>query len=149
MPYCSFHPKVETEVGCAECGRWICPKDMVDTPVGYKCKICARPARGQLVVVRPKQWLGGTLAGLGVGIAGGLFLTFAGVGFFLIPMLWGALVGEAVRRGSGGHRGGRLIALACGCVLVGTLPALVFGAWNPFVALFGCIGAAGVLGTAR
>ena len=33
---------------CTECGRYICPKDMVETPVGYKCRECARPAAGQL-----------------------------------------------------------------------------------------------------
>ena len=44
MPECAFHPGVETEVRCAECERPICPKDMVPTPVGYKCKICAKPA---------------------------------------------------------------------------------------------------------
>ena len=40
MPECAFHQGVETNVSCTECGRYICPKDMVDTPVGYKCREC-------------------------------------------------------------------------------------------------------------
>ena len=48
MPSCAFHPDVETSLRCAECDRYICPRDMVATPVGYKCRECARPAAGQL-----------------------------------------------------------------------------------------------------
>lgn len=121
MPECSFHRGVETEVRCAECERYICPKDMVETPVGYKCRQCARPARSQYVTVRPRQLAGGIGMGLLAGVAGGFILGLVGLGFFFFALAWGALVGEAVRRGSGGHRGPMMATVAGVSVVLGGL----------------------------
>jgi hypothetical protein len=109
---CSYHPGVETNVSCAECGRAICPKDMVATPVGYKCPDCARPAAGQLAYVKPRQLVLGALAALGAALVGGLLLGAVHMTFFLVSILYGALVAEAARRGSGGHRGVTIAAVA-------------------------------------
>lgn len=113
MPECAFHPGVDTNVACVECERWICPKDMVPTPVGYKCPICARPEKGQLRFVKPRQWVLGAAAAAGVAILGAIFFRLVGTYFFfLVPLAFGMLVGEATRRGSGGHRGAGLAAIA-------------------------------------
>jgi hypothetical protein len=104
MPQCSFHPGVETEVRCTECERYICPKDMVPTPVGYKCPVCARPARSQYVVVKPAQLLRATIVGGVVGVMGGVVLAFVPVFGIFAGMLWGLGTAEATRRASGGHR---------------------------------------------
>ena len=104
MPDCSFHPGVETGVRCTECGRYICPKDMVDTPVGYKCPICAKPAASQYRVVKPGQLLRAILAGAAVGIAGGLVLAVVRLLGIFGGLLWGVATAEAARRASGGHR---------------------------------------------
>ena len=121
MAECSFHPGVETEMRCAECERPICPKDMVLTPVGYKCPVCARPKRSQYVYIKPRQLAGAIGAGAVAGIGGGLLLGALGFRFILIGLIWGMLVGEAVRRGSGGHRGAVLAVVAGGCIVVGSL----------------------------
>lgn len=105
MARCSYHPNVETEMRCAECEKPICPKEMVLTPVGYKCPEHARPARGQYRFVKPHQMAKGLAAGVGAGVLGGLLLGAIPYGGFFIGILWGAAVAEAVRRGSGGHRG--------------------------------------------
>lgn len=39
---CYYHPDVETRLQCAECGKFICPKCVINAPVGYKCKECAK-----------------------------------------------------------------------------------------------------------
>ena len=39
---CATHPDVETNLRCGKCGKPICPKCMVQTPVGARCKDCAR-----------------------------------------------------------------------------------------------------------
>ena len=138
MPECSFHPGIETEVSCAECERYICPKDMVSTPVGYKCPVCARPARSQLVVVKPKQFLLAVAGAGAVGILGGLLLAFFGGGFFsfILGFAWGSATAESARRASGGHREwsiGIVVIVAIGLgVLLGWL---VTGRLNPFVGL--------------
>ena len=121
MAECAFHPGVQTEVSCGECGRPICPRDMVDTPVGYKCPICARPKRTQYVYVKPKQLAGGFALGLVAGVGGGVLLGLFGLTFFLVSFLWGVMVGEVVRRGAGGHRGPVMAAVAAGAVVLGAL----------------------------
>jgi len=93
MPECAFHPGVETEVRCAECERPICPKDMVPTPVGYKCKICAKPARSQYQVVKPGQLLRAIVLGGAVGIGGGIVLAFLPFGGIFMGFIW-SVIGE-------------------------------------------------------
>ncbi len=132
MAECAFHPGVETNVRCTECERPICPKDMVPTPVGYKCRECARPAKSATSFVKPQQWAVGAAVGLVVGVAGGILLGWVlGLGFWLAQLGFGALVGEAVRRGTGGHRTNGVAALAAGCALIGA-----------FVGAFGFFGMA-------
>jgi len=121
MPECSFHPGVETEVSCMECGRYICPKDMKLTPVGYKCPVCSKPARSQYIYIKPKQALYGALAGAAVAFAGAWILSGFRLSFFLMGLFWGMAVGEAVRRGSGGHRGQSVALIGSVCVVVGGL----------------------------
>jgi len=38
---CATHPNVETSLRCGKCGKPICPKCMVQTPVGARCRECA------------------------------------------------------------------------------------------------------------
>ena len=143
MAECSFHPGVETEVRCSECERPICPKDMVATPVGYKCPVCAKPKRSQYAYVKPRQYAGAVGAALLVGLGGGLLLGLFRVPFlfYLIALMWGSLVGEAVSRGSGGHRGPSLAAIAVGGVVLGSFA----GGLGFIAAIAGGIGAAGAL----
>ena len=42
MAECYRHPGRETNVGCSNCGRPICPDCMTSTPVGMRCPECAR-----------------------------------------------------------------------------------------------------------
>lgn len=142
MAKCSYHPNVDTEMTCNECGKPICPKEMVSTPVGYKCPDCARPARSQYRYVKPKQLAFAILAGLGAALAGGFVLWLIGFRFFLISILYGSLVGEAVRRGAGGHRGPTMVAVGIGSVIVG---GLVTGL-GLFEIGLGCLGVFGTLG---
>lgn len=147
MPQCAFHPDIETEVSCTECGRYICQKDMVPTPVGYKCPICAKPAKGQYTYVKPRQWALAVLFGAVVGVGGALLMTFFAGGFFglLIGYFWGVLTAEAARRGSGGHRGKEMAALAVGMIWLGWLVAIPLGGLGFITALAATFGAASTL----
>ncbi len=42
---CAAHPDVETELRCSRCDTPICPRCMVQTPVGARCRTCARLRR--------------------------------------------------------------------------------------------------------
>jgi len=47
--YCNRHKKVTTRVRCGRCEGAVCPKCMVYTPAGVRCRDCAR----NKVAVRP------------------------------------------------------------------------------------------------
>jgi hypothetical protein len=104
MPECSYHPGVETGVRCTECERYICPKEWVETPVGYKCPVCAKPAASQHVVVKPGQLLRAIIVGGLVGVLGGVVLAFVPLFGIFAGFIWGIATAEATRRASGGHR---------------------------------------------
>jgi len=120
---CSYHPDVETELSCTECGKPICPKEMILTPVGYKCPEHARAAKGQYQFVKPKQLALAVVTGAVVGIGGAFLVGSIGFGGFFIGIIWGSLVSEAVRRASGGHRGGTVGVVAVASIAIGSLLA--------------------------
>lgn len=123
MARCSYHPDVETELTCTECGKPICPKEMVLTPVGYKCPEHARMKRSQYTFVKPKQLAMAIGAGAVVGVGGAFLLAAIGWGGFFLGIIWGSLTSEAVRRASGGHRGGTVGVVAAVSIGIGTLIA--------------------------
>lgn len=107
--YCYYHPDVETGVHCSNCGKPICPREMVFTSVGAKCPDCARPVGRMTAGPKPIYYLRGLGAGLGAAVAGGAALTIIRTvmpfGGFLFGALLGYLVGEAVSRGARRNRG--------------------------------------------
>jgi hypothetical protein len=120
VPECAFHPGVETSVSCPDCGRYLCPKDMVDTPVGYKCRECGLSRTPVLGGVKPRQLVLGAAAGLGAALVLGVGLAFVPCFSFWLSLLYGAAVGEATRRGGGGHRTWQFVAIAAVAALAGT-----------------------------
>ncbi|HLL39930.1 MAG TPA: hypothetical protein VK357_09720, partial [Rubrobacteraceae bacterium] len=69
--YCYRHPKRETRVSCAACGRPICTECMRQTAVGIKCPDDARLPRGARAgVMKPNQILKTLLTGVGIALIG-------------------------------------------------------------------------------
>jgi hypothetical protein len=128
VPECAWHPGTETGVSCPDCGRYMCPKDMVDTPVGYKCKECGR-YRITLGGIKPKQVGLAALYGLGAAVVLAPLARFIPI-FFLGTIAFGGLVGEATRRGAGGHRTWEFAAIAAGCAFLGALATAPFFGLN-------------------
>ena len=114
---CSFHPDVETGLACGRCGRYICPRCMVQTPVGSRCPDCARVTKHPTFDVQPSYYFRAVMAGGVVGIVGGVI---RGLVLSLhVPFLpWlaaigmGYLVGEAVSVASNRKRGTGLAVTA-------------------------------------
>lgn len=135
MARCSYHPAIETEMRCAECGKPICPKEMVLTPVGYKCPEDARLLPGQYRYMKPKQ----AALALGAGVAASIAIAMLGAtsGFrgLFMGILWGAAVAEVVRRASGGHRGATVGSIAAGSVAAGWAASIPAGGVSPLVAV--------------
>src|SRR5215211_4219449 len=67
---CADHPDVETRLRCSRCGRPICPRCSVRTPVGMRCPDCAGTRSS--VAAHPARTLTAAGAGLVVAIGVGI-----------------------------------------------------------------------------
>ena len=122
---CYRHPKRETRVSCAACGRPICTDCMRQTDVGIKCPDDARlPRAARAGVMKSGQVLRSVLAGVGVAVAG-VFVAYV---LFLLPFT--LLLSAAAGYGAGtlinraGGRNGGPIAILISVVAV-AIPFLV------------------------
>ena len=145
MPECAWHPGVETNVSCRECGRYMCPKDMVESPVGYKCRECGR---AKIIMGGVKLRQLALALGLGVAVVAAPVARFVPF-FFLGPILFGAVVGEATRRGAGGHRTWEFAAIAGACAVAGALSVGLYGRIDAILVLAGPVVAAVYVTSAR
>src|SRR5215217_8082537 len=136
--HCYRHPKRETRVSCATCGRPICTECMVAIDVGIKCLDDAKLPRGSRAgVMKSGQVLKSILAGVAVAVAG---IPIAYV-LFLLPFTW--LISAAAGYGAGtlinraGGRNGGPLAIVFSVVataipfLVLLAPDLLAGTLNP------------------
>lgn len=135
---CYRHPKRETRVSCATCGRPICTECMRPTDVGIKCPDDARLPRGARTgVMKTGQIARSLLGGAGIALAG---LPIVAV-LYRLPFTWllalalGYGAGTLVNR-AGGRNGGPLavtisiIAVVIPFLVMRLVPDIVGGA-NP------------------
>lgn len=94
---CATHPDVETELGCSRCGKAICPRCMVHTPVGARCRECANVRRIPTYNVSTDLLLRGVGAAIGAGAAIGVAWAFFNVvTYFLFGAIAGLAIGYAI-----------------------------------------------------
>ncbi|MBI4494372.1 MAG: hypothetical protein HY690_16435 [Chloroflexi bacterium] len=121
--YCATHPRVESYLRCSRCGKSICPRCMVQSPVGARCRDCARQRRLPVFVAGPLDLARGLGAGLAVGLLGGALLATPWLRFFHIFLILGLgyLVGRAVTAAANRKRAASLAVMAAASVVVGVL----------------------------
>ncbi len=127
---CYRHPKRETRVSCAACGRPICTECMRQTAVGIKCPEDARLPRGARAgVMKPNQILRTLLVGAGISLVGiPVVSIILGLPFqLLISAVAGYGVGTLINR-VGGRNGGPLAVTVS--VVATVMPFLVWLAPN-------------------
>ncbi|MGA2286225.1 MAG: hypothetical protein ABSG55_08150 [Dehalococcoidia bacterium] len=133
---CATHPDVETELACSRCGKAICPRCLVHTDVGARCRECAHLRRIPTYDVKPQYLaravgtaviggvLGGILWWLLLPRRGSIISYF--VLFFAIGL--GYAIGEAVSWASNRKRGAALQGTAaCGIVIAFLLRNVLSG----------------------
>ena len=138
---CATHPDVETELRCGRCGKPICPRCLVYTPVGVRCRDCARLRRLPVYEVNVRYYLraagGGVGAGIALGVAWGL-MPFFGYFAILVAIVVGGLIGEAVSWAVNRKRGrGLQVVAACAVVAAYVVAATVHGA--PVLSVYGLL----------
>jgi hypothetical protein len=124
---CAADPNVETELRCGKCDTPICPRCMIQTPVGARCRSCANLRRPAMYTVSPVMVARGAAAALAVAVVvGGLWAvllpraaTFLGFFIFFAAAGYGWLVSKAIGRATNRRRGSALQAVAVvSCILV-------------------------------
>ena len=124
--YCVNHPNVETYLRCNKCGRPICVRCVVQTPVGYRCRDCIS-AQQQVFYAnfRPVHYLIAAAVALPLALlAGWLVPSLGWFAIFLGPLVGGGIANVAhwaIQR----RRGQYTWLVVCGCIIVGALPKLL------------------------
>ena len=95
---CARHHDVETNLRCSKCGKPICPKCLVQTPVGARCPDCAKLDRLPTFRVSIAYYLRAVGSGLGMAIICGLVwgLVTGLVSFSYLNLLLAAGAGYAI-----------------------------------------------------
>ncbi|MFA4835808.1 MAG: B-box zinc finger protein, partial [Dehalococcoidia bacterium] len=96
--YCARHPKVETNLRCGKCEQPICPKCVVQTPVGARCPDCAKLTRLPIFQVSILDHLKAVGVGLGLALSSGTAWGIIGPDIplfsYLIALAVGYMIGE-------------------------------------------------------
>ena len=140
---CATHPDVETGLACGRCGKYICPRCLIQTPVGSRCNECAKVTTHPTFDVKPTYYLRAAAAGGGVGIVVGIIWgLLLGLGLFfsvLSGLAVGYAIGEAISRASNRKRGQGLVAVAVSSVVLAVLASFAAGSLYLVTNVFGLL----------
>jgi hypothetical protein len=129
---CPRDPGVETALRCQQCDAPICPRCLVQSPVGAKCKDCARVMRSPIYQVHGKELVRSVAVALIGGVITGLIWGFVLLPFTIgfLSIFLGAGLGYAFTRmlewASGRKRGPVMIGLAVTGIVIAWSITLLF-----------------------
>jgi hypothetical protein len=124
--FCSVHTTVETTLRCNKCGRYMCVKCAVRTPVGYRCKQCVHEQQDVYFSASQIDYIIAGAVSLALTIPAAFIASK--LGFFLIILLGlpvGGFIGEAVHRATGKRRGRYTWQVVAACIVIGALLAAI------------------------
>lgn len=122
---CTYHPDTITGLRCSRCGKPICPRCAVRTPVGMRCPECAG-VRGLPTYATSRAVLAkAAAAGLAVALFVGLLWGVAPSWGFFLALALGFGVAEAMAWASNAKRGRDLQLVALAIVAVGLIVSRV------------------------
>ena len=130
---CYRHPKTETNLRCNRCGRLICPKCAVRTPVGFRCPECVREQQNKYYTGGALDYVIAAVVALPLSLIAAAIFAFliGGIGFFswLISFFaapaTGGIIAEAVRWAVGRRRSRNLNLVVAGCLVLGAAPFIL------------------------
>jgi len=121
---CATHPDIETNLLCGKCSKPICPKCLIQTPVGARCRECARLKCIPTYNITIAQYIRAILVALGLSIVTGIFwgrlriwLSYIYIDL-LAALLIGYAIGELVSLSINKRRGTKLQVVAALAVVL-------------------------------
>ena len=144
LVYCTVHPNIATSLRCNRCGRPMCTRCAVKTPVGYRCRECVREQQDKFFDAQMRDYLIAGVVALVMSFVAAAILARIGwfiIVFFLAPAA-GGLIGRAIFRLTGRRRGRYTGAVVGTCVVLGALPFLLLNPLSIGIYLFMATGAA-------
>jgi len=121
---CAYHPGVLTHLRCNKCGKPICARCAIHTPVGYRCKECVRQQQAvYYTAFRLRHYVTAGLVTLPLALIAGWIVPSLGWFYAIIlgPVAGAAIAGVA--EWAVKHRRGRYMWLVvCGSIVLGTAP---------------------------
>ena len=137
--FCANHPSTPTALRCNKCGKPICARCAVRTPVGYRCPQCVSQQQQVFETARWYDWLVAAALAAPLAFVGGLVLSVLGFFILFLAPVAGGVVAEAVRWAVRRRRGRYLGWAAVGGFVLGCLPLFIMPL---LLAIFGLAGGA-------
>ena len=122
--YCYSHPHTPTTLRCNKCGKPICARDAVRTPVGYRCKDCVRQQQDIFFNATLVDYVIAAVVALPVGYVAQRIAPALGFFIIFIGPAVGGIVGEVIFRATRKRRGRYTWAVALASVSIGALAAM-------------------------
>ncbi len=127
---CTYHPDVMTGLRCTRCGKPICPRCGVRTPVGLRCPDCAGVRGLPTIRTGPDVLVRAGLGGLAVAAVVTILWYFGPEWKFYLSLALGFGVAEAIAYVARGKRGVDLQVLGIAIVTVAAIAVRVLLAWK-------------------
>lgn len=145
---CANHPNRETTLRCNRCGKPICTRCAVHTPVGYRCRECVRGQQTVFETAHPIDYpIAAVVSAIGVGLGTSILMILGFWGLIVAPVAGGGLA-EIVRWAVRRRRGRRLALAAIVGGVIGMLPQLIVPAFLFIGAISNSRAVAGIGGAA-
>jgi len=132
--FCAVHPAVATTLRCNRCGRLMCTRCAVRTPVGYRCKECVRGQQDVFYTAANMDYVVAGIISIGISLVASMITMRFGLLFSIIlgpaaGTLIAQVVLAAVRRRRGRYTG----YIVAGGIVAGALPAIYFSLLGPIL----------------
>lgn len=125
--FCYRHPTVETGLRCNNCGKYICSKCAMRTPVGYRCPDCLRTQQNVFFNMNEASYaIAGVVAFV---LAIPAVFVLSKLGLFIVIILGipaGGFISEAVHRAIKRQRGRYTWLVVAIAVILGGLAVTLF-----------------------
>jgi hypothetical protein len=134
--FCAVHPSVETTLKCNKCGRYMCSRCAVRTPVGYRCKECVHQQQDVYFTASQQDYIIAGVVSFALGLPIAWLVTNLGLFIIILASLpAGGLISEAVQRATGRRRGRYMWAIVAAAIAISALAVVLYAVFQNAAAI--------------